>query len=77
MKKLTGFQSAYLLRDLPLDKKYQQFYSGAGFLHCPEIITQGTEDIRTVEIRVQQHDRNLLRGIAYILIVRGFGFYKI
>ncbi len=29
MKKLTGFQSAYLLRDLPLDKKYQQFYSGA------------------------------------------------
>lgn len=29
MRKLAGCQSAYLMRDLPLDKKYQQFYSGA------------------------------------------------
>lgn len=28
MKKLSGFQSAHLMRDLPLEKKFQQFYSG-------------------------------------------------
>ena len=29
MKKLTGCQSAFLMRDLPLDKKYQQLFSGS------------------------------------------------
>lgn len=28
LKKLSGYQSAYLLKDLPLDKKYQQYFSG-------------------------------------------------
>lgn len=28
MKKISGYQSAYLLRDLPLDKQYQQFFPG-------------------------------------------------
>lgn len=28
MKKLAGYQSAYLIKDLPLNKQYQQFFSG-------------------------------------------------
>lgn len=28
MKKLTGYQSAYFLKDLPLNKQYQQFFHG-------------------------------------------------
>lgn len=28
IKKLTGYQSAYLLKDIPLNKQYQQFFSG-------------------------------------------------
>lgn len=29
MKKLSGYQSAYLMRDIPLNKQYQQFFSGS------------------------------------------------
>lgn len=28
LKKLSGYQSAFLLRDIPIDKNYQQFFAG-------------------------------------------------
>lgn len=28
LKKLSGYQSAFLMKDLPIDKRYQQFYPG-------------------------------------------------